>query len=145
MKVREAWSAAVHGVAESEMTEWTTIGNFKVLKNCLRMRVQQLIIQNVTVCLFEYLIYLINFWLCYVFVVAWELSPVAVNGLFIVVASLVAEQRFLLYGLQKLWCRGSVALCHMEYSRTRNWNCVPCIGMGTPIHCTTREVPFKYF
>ena len=47
------------------------------------------------------------FWLCWVFVALLGLSLVAVNGLLIVVASLVAEHRFWVHELQQLRLAGS--------------------------------------
>ena len=39
------------------------------------------------------------------------------------------------------WCgHGLVALRLVESYQIRDWNCVPCIGRGILIHCTTREV-----
>ena len=69
---------------------------------------------------FQTLIYLfIYFWLRWVFVAACRLSLVAasggllfvaVRGLLIEVASLVAEHGLWVHGLQLLWCSGSVVV-----------------------------------
>ena len=45
------------------------------------------------------------------------------------------------HGLHWLWCRGLVALEHVEFSRTRAWTHVPCISRWILNHWTTREVP----
>ena len=76
---------------------------------------------------------------------------VAVCGLLIVVASLIAEHRLQAHGLQQLWLTGFraqaqqlwlsglVAPWHVGSSRTRDRTCVPCIGRQILNHCTTRE------
>ena len=66
---------------------------------------------------------------------------VAVRGLLIAAASLDAEHRLLVPGLQELWHEGLVALQHVGSSRTRARTCVPCIGRRIFNHCTTREAP----
>ena len=40
---------------------------------------------------------------------------------------------------QQLWCKGSVALSHVESSRARDQTCVPCIGKQILNHWTTRK------
>ena len=80
---------------------------------------------------------------------------VAVRGLLIVVASLVAEHRLQVRGLQQLWLAGSrvqaqqlsrtglVAPRHVGSSPTRAQTHVPCIGRRIVNHCATREVSSK--
>ena len=68
-------------------------------------------------------------------------SLVAVRGLLIVVASLVAEHGLQGVWAQYLWHTGLVALQHVESSWARDQICVPCIGRWILVHCTTREVP----
>ena len=80
---------------------------------------------------------------------------VAVRGLLIAVASLVAEHGLQARGLQQLWltgCRaqsqqlwltGLVAPRHVGSSQTRARTRVPCIGRWILNHCTTREVPSR--
>ena len=90
---------------------------------------------------------------------AWALSSfreqgllfVAVRGLLIAVASLVAEHGLQAHRLQQLWlvgCRGQaqqlwhtglVAPQHVGSSRTRARTHVPCIGRRILNHCATRE------
>ena len=101
----------------------------------------------------------IYFWLCWVSVAAtfsscreWGLLFVAVHGLLIAVASLVAEHGLQVHGLQQLWLAGSraqaqqlwlaglVAPWHVQSSRTRDQTRVPCLGRQILNHCTTREV-----
>ena len=77
---------------------------------------------------------------------------VVVCRLLIAVASLVAENGVQAHGLQQLWLAGSraqaqqlwltvlVAPRHVGSSRTRDGNCVPCIGRRILNHCTTSEV-----
>ena len=76
---------------------------------------------------------------------------VAVHGLLMAVASLVAEHRLQARGLQQLclagsraqaqqlWRTGLVAPQHVGSSRTRARTRVPCIGWRILNHCTTRE------
>ena len=83
----------------------------------------------------------------------WGLLFVAVRGLLLAVASLVAEQGLQACGLQQLWLAGSraqaqqlwvmglVALRHVGSSRTRYRTRVPCIGRQILNHCAPREVP----
>ena len=61
------------------------------------------------------------FWPCWVFVALLTLSLVAVNGLLIVVASLVAEHRFQVHELQYLWLAGSKALELQQLSTRVHW------------------------
>ena len=108
------------------------------------------------------LILFIYLWLHWVFVAARGLSLVAVCGLLIAVASLVAEhglQGFSSCGMgarqlwlagsgwqaQQLWCTGLVAPWHVGSSRTRARTRVPCIGRRILNHCATREVPVLQF
>ena len=76
---------------------------------------------------------------------------VAVRGLLIAAASLVAEHGLQAHGLQQLWLTGSraqaqqlwltglVAPRHVGTSRTRARTHVPCIGKWFLNHCATRE------
>ena len=78
---------------------------------------------------------------------------VAVHGLLIVVASLVAQHGLQEHGFQQLWlagsrpqsrqlwCTGLVAPRHVGSSRTRARTPVPCIGSQILNHCATREAP----
>ena len=86
---------------------------------------------------------------------------VALRGLLIVVASLVAEHGLQAQGLQQLqhvgsrgsltgsreqawqlWHTGFVALRHVGSSRTRDRTHVSCIGRWILNRCTTGEVPY---
>ena len=79
---------------------------------------------------------------------------VAVCGLLIAVASLVAEHGLQARGLQQLWLAGSraqaqwlwraglVAPRHVGSSRTRARTRVSCIGRRILNHCATREALF---
>ena len=76
---------------------------------------------------------------------------IAVRGLLIAVASLVAEHGLQAHGLQQLWlsgsraqdqqlqCTGLVALRHVGSSQTRARTCVPCIGRQILNQCAIRE------
>ena len=94
----------------------------------------------------------------------WGLFFVAVRGLLIAVASLVAEHRLQARGLQQLWHVGSVVVaCGLQSedsvvvapglncsaacgsSRTRAQTHVPCIGRWILNHCATREAPVLVF
>ena len=44
-----------------------------------------------------------------------------------------------------MWHAGLVAPWHVEPSQARDQSCVPCIGRGTPIRCTTREASSIFF
>ena len=73
---------------------------------------------------------------------------VAVHGLLIAVASLVAEHGLYTRGLQYLWCTGLVAPWHVGSFRTRARTRVPCVGRRILNHCATREaleLPFKQY
>ena len=82
---------------------------------------------------------------------------VAVCGLLIAVASLVAEHRLQACRLQELWLVGSraqaqqlwfmglVAPWHVGSSQTRAQTRVSCIGRRILNHCATREVQFNVF
>ena len=59
---------------------------------------------------FSFKFYLFIFWLRWVFVAARGLSLVAVSGLLIEVASLVAEHGLQAHGLQQLWHASSVVV-----------------------------------
>ena len=81
----------------------------------------------------------------------WGLLLVAVRGLLIAVASLVAEHGLQAPGLQQLWLVGSraqaqqlwcmhlVALQHVGSSGTRARTRVPCTGRRILNHCATRD------
>ena len=64
---------------------------------------------------------------------------VAVCGVLIAVASLVAECGLQARRLQQLWHTGLAAPRHMGSSPTRARTCVPCIGRRILNHCATRE------
>ena len=73
---------------------------------------------------------------------------VVVRGHLVAVASLVAEHRLQVRGLQQLWCMGSgvvahglVAPQHVGPPQTRDRTRVPCTGRQILNHCATREVP----
>ena len=68
-------------------------------------------------------------------------SLVAVRGLLIVVASLVAEHGLQGVWAQYLWHTGLVALQHVESSWARDQTRVPRIGRQIPIQRTTKAVP----
>ena len=82
---------------------------------------------------------------------------VAVCGLLIAVASLVAEHGLQARGLQQLWlagsraqaqqwwCTGLVAPRLVGSSRTRDRTRVPCVSRRILNHCATREVPDDLF
>ena len=82
----------------------------------------------------------------------WGLLFVAVRGLLIPVASLVAEHGLQARRLQQLWLAdsraqaqqlwrmGLVALRHVGSSWTRARTCVPCIGRRILNYCATRDV-----
>ena len=65
---------------------------------------------------------------------------IAVRGLLIAVASLVAEHRLQMCRLQQLWHVGLVAPQHVGSSRAKDRTHVPCIGRRILNHCATREV-----
>ena len=88
----------------------------------------------------EFILLLYCFLLCWVFVAVCRLSLVAVPGHLIVVASLLWHADSRAHDLQQLWHTGLVALWHVEYFQTRDWNHVPCIGRQIPSSWTTREV-----
>ena len=71
-------------------------------------------------------------------------SLVAVRGLLIVVASLVAEHGLQGVWAQYLWHTGLVALRHVESSWTRDQTRVPCVGRRIPIQRTTKAVPILF-
>ena len=95
----------------------------------------------------------IYFWLHCVLVAHTSSSLVAVCRLLTAVASLVAERRLQVHGLQQLWlpgsraqaqqlwCVGLVAPQHVGSSRTRDRTRVFCIGRRILNHWTTREAP----
>ena len=112
--------------------------------------------QELPPCYMPYIIpfnfFKINF--IYLFIYLWlHWVFVAVHGLLIAVASLVAEHGLQARGLRQLWLAGSraqarqlwhtgfVAPQHVGSSRTRARTRVPCIGRRILNHCTTREVP----
>ena len=74
-----------------------------------------------------------------------RLLLVAVRGLLIAVASLVADHGLQVCGLQQLWHTGLVAPWHVGSFRTRAQTHVPCIGRQILNHCATREALFFSF
>ena len=116
--------------------------------------------------LFFFNFYLFYFWLRWAFIAAWSFSScgelgllfVAVCGLHIAVASLVAEHGLQAHGLQQLQHAGSVVVacglqstgsvdvahglscsiaCRIFLARAQTH--VPCISRQILNHCTTRE------
>ena len=103
---------------------------------------------------FYFIIFLnlfIYFWLCWVFVSVWRLSPVAASGGHSSsrCAGLSPSRPLLLLSTgsrragsaiaQQLWLTGPVAPRHVGSSQTRARTRVPCIGRQTLNHCATRE------
>ena len=95
------------------------------------------------------LIYLFDFWLCWVFVAALRLSPVAASEgyslaaahrLLTAAASLAAEHTLQAHGRQQLWGTGFVVSPRVESFRTRDRTYIRWIGRQILTHCTTREV-----
>ena len=76
----------------------------------------------------------------------WGLLFVAMSRLLVAVASFVQSTQVLV--VAALWaqqlCSSLVAPWHVESSSTRNRTCVPCMGRQILIHCTIKEVLFKY-
>ena len=74
----------------------------------------------------------------------WELLFIAMCGLLVAMASLVANHGLQVCWLQKLYlqCPGLVAPWHVGTSQTRDRTHVLCIGRRTFNHWTTREVHF---
>ena len=70
---------------------------------------------------------------------------IAVRGLLIAVAPLVAEHGLQARRLQQLWRTGLVAPWHVGSSWTRARTHVPLIGKQILNHCTTREAPSLIF
>ena len=80
----------------------------------------------------------------------------AVHGLLIGMASLIAEHRQQAHGLQQLqltgsrawaqqlWGMGLAAPQHVGSSRTRDQTYVHCVGRWIPNPQTTREVPYSF-
>ena len=127
------------------------------------------ILANTCYLLSFFLIYFIfiYFWLCWAFVAARGLSPVAESGghsslqctgfslrWLLLLQSMgsrctgfssrgVQAQQLWLAGsraqARQLWPMGPVALRHMGSSWTRARTHVPCVGRQTPNHCATRE------
>ena len=75
----------------------------------------------------------------------WGLLFVAVRGLLIAVASLVAEHGLQAHRPQQLWRTGLVAPQHVGSSWTSARTRVSCIGRRILKHCTTREAPLFLF
>ena len=69
----------------------------------------------------------------------WRTLFVALHGLLMAVASLVAEHRLKCIGFSSCGTQALVALQHVESSWTRDRIHVCCIGRWILIHCTTRE------
>ena len=69
----------------------------------------------------------------------------AVHGLLVAVASAVVEHGLQVCSLQQQWCRGLVALQHVESSLNRDRSRVSCTGRQILNHQITREVPFLFF
>ena len=101
-----------------------------------------------------------SFWLCWVFVAAWGLSPAVESGDyssccgrpsrssgFLCGAWALGEAGFSSCGwwVQQLWHLGLVALVWDLSSQIRGGACVPCIGRWVLNHWTTREVPVSAF
>ena len=103
-------------------------------------------------------------WLCWIFVAASRLSPVAAGGGCSLWCAVLSLQRLpgctaRILGLwaqqsqltgsraqaQQLWCRGLAVPQHVRSSQTRDQTHVPCTGRQIFIHCiTTREVPRQF-
>ena len=115
---------------------------------------------------YKFILFIYYFCLRWVFVAARWLSLVAasrgysfvaVRGLLIAVASLVAEHGLQVHGLQQLWHAASraqaqqmwhtglVAPRHVGSSWIRAQTRIPCIGRRIPNHCATREDPRKFY
>ena len=116
--------SSVHGIFQAIVLEWIAISFSRGSSQPrARTRVFHIVDRHFTVwatrCYLDRFLKLINFWLLWIFVCfaraffscgEWGLLFVAVRRLLIAVASLVAEHRLCVHGLQELQHAGSVVM-----------------------------------